>query len=195
HPDPVLVQQAISFLRATSLDIEARKMWPSGGLPRYRVKGKIPIEHQFQTGKALCVWGDSGWGQLVRQGKYKDGRFADELVEACASMIRGWNPKPLPTWITCVPSLRHPKLVPDFSQRLANKLNLPFRVALKKTDDRPEQKTMANSTQQARNIDGAFALDEQQVLTGSVLLIDDMVDSRWTFTVVSWLLLTHGIDN
>ena len=195
HPDPVLVQQAISFLRATSLDIEARKMWPSGGLPRYRVKGKIPIEHQFQTGKALCVWGDSGWGQLVRQGKYKDGRFADELVEACSSMIRGWNPKPLPTWITCVPSLRHPKLVPDFSQRLANKLNLPFRVALKKTDDRPEQKTMANSTQQARNIDGAFALDEQQVLTGSVLLIDDMVDSRWTFTVVSWLLLTHGIDN
>jgi len=195
HPDPVLVQQAISFLRATSLDIEVRKMWPSGGLPRYRVKGKIPIEHQFQTGKALCVWGDSGWGQLVRQGKYKDGRFADELVEACASMIRGWNPKPLPTWITCVPSLRHPKLVPDFSQRLANKLNLPFRVALKKTDDRPEQKTMANSTQQARNIDGAFALDEQQVLTGSVLLIDDMVDSRWTFTVVSWLLLTHGIDN
>ena len=195
HPDPVLVQQAISFLRATSLDIEARKMWPSGGLPRYRVKGKIPIEHQFQTGKALCVWGDAGWGQLVRQGKYKDGRFADELVEACASMIRGWNPKPLPTWITCVPSLRHPKLVPDFSQRLANKLNLPFRVALKKTDDRPEQKTMANSTQQARNIDGAFALDEQQVLTGSVLLIDDMVDSRWTFTVVSWLLLTHGIDN
>ena len=195
HPDPVLVQQAISFLRATSLDIEVRKMWPSGGLPRYRVKGKIPIEHQFQTGKALCVWGDSGWGQLVRQGKYKDGRFADELVEACASMIRGWNPKPLPTWITCVPSLRHPKLVPDFSQQLANKLNLPFRVALKKTDDRPEQKTMANSTQQARNIDGAFALDEQQVLTGSVLLIDDMVDSRWTFTVVSWLLLTHGIDN
>ena len=195
QPDPVLVQQAISFLRATSLDIEARKMWPSGGLPRYRVKGKIPIEHQFQTGKALCVWGDSGWGQLVRQGKYKDGRFADELVEACASMIRGWNPKPLPTWITCVPSLRHPKLVPDFSQQLANKLNLPFRVALKKTDDRPEQKTMANSTQQARNIDGAFALDEQQVLTGSVLLIDDMVDSRWTFTVVSWLLLTHGIDN
>jgi len=195
HPDPVLVQQAISFLRATSLDIEARKMWPSGGLPRYRVKGKIPIEHQFQTGKALCVWGDSGWGQLVRQGKYKDGRFADELVEACSSMIRGWNPKPLPTWITCVPSLRHPKLVPDFSQQLANKLNLPFRVALKKTDDRPEQKTMANSTQQARNIDGAFALDEQQVLTGSVLLIDDMVDSRWTFTVVSWLLLTHGIDN
>jgi len=195
HPDPVLVQQAISFLRATSLDIEVRKMWPSGGLPRYRVKGKIPIEHQFQTGKALCVWGDAGWGQLVRQGKYKDGRFADELVEACASMIRGWNPKPLPTWITCVPSLRHPKLVPDFSQRLANKLNLPFRVALKKTDDRPEQKTMANSTQQARNIDGAFALDEQQVLTGSVLLIDDMVDSRWTFTVVSWLLLTHGIDN
>ena len=37
---------------------------------------------------------------------------------------------------------------------------------------------MANSSQQARNVDGAFNIDSREMLTGSVLLIDDMVDSR-----------------
>jgi ATP-dependent DNA helicase RecQ len=91
-----------------------------------------------------------------------------------------------------VPSLRHPDLVPDFAQRLAAKLGLPFQAVLEKTDSRPEQKTMANSTQQARNIDGSLAIARQPLATGPVLLVDDMVDSRWTLTVAAWLLRTHG---
>jgi len=82
--------------------------------------------------------------------------------------------------------------VPNFAKRLAEALNLPFLDAIKKTDARPEQKTMANSTQQARNIDGSLALQSLQVRNGPVLLIDDMVDSRWTMTVCAWLLRTHG---
>jgi len=61
-----------------------------------------------------------------------------------------------------------------------------------KTDARPEQKTMANSTQQARNIDGSLALNGQPIPAGPVLLVDDMVDSRWTLTVAAWLLRTNG---
>src|SRR5882672_5077387 len=93
------------------------------------------------------------------------------------------------TWI---PSLRHPQLVPDFAQRLAFELGLPFRAAIVKTQTRPEQKTMANSTQQARNVDGSLGLTNQALLAGSVLLVDDMVDSGWTLTVASWLLRAHG---
>ena len=81
-------------------------------------------------------------------------------------MVREWNPQPAPTWVTCVPSLRHPDLVPDFARRLAAALGLPFHTVLAKTDDRPEQKTMANSTQQARNIDGSLALSGQPVPHG-----------------------------
>jgi ATP-dependent DNA helicase RecQ len=61
--------------------------------------------------------------------------------------------------MTCVPSLRHPDLVPDFARRRAARLGLPFHAVLQKTDERPEQKTMANSTQQARNIDGSLGPD------------------------------------
>lgn len=103
-----------------------------------------------------------------------------------------WAPQPAPVWVTCIPSLRHPDLVPDFARRLAAVLSLPFILALEKTDARPEQKTMANSTQQARNIDGSLAIAAQGVRAGPVLLVDDMVDSRWTLTVAAWLLRSHG---
>jgi ATP-dependent DNA helicase RecQ len=65
-------------------------------------------------------------------------------------------------------------------------------MAVKRTEARPEQKTMANSVQQARNIDGSLAIDNDAVLSGPVLLVDDIVDSRWTMTVAAWLLGEHG---
>ncbi|HKE57833.1 MAG TPA: hypothetical protein VKB46_14065, partial [Pyrinomonadaceae bacterium] len=190
--DSFLIKEAIDFLCHSTTLIEPRKMWPIGGMPHYGIRGRIGVEHQPQPGKALCVWGDAGWGRLVREGKYRDGRFADELVGACESLVREWSPVPAPAWVTCIPSIRHPDLVPDFAARLANRLGLPFRLALRKTDERPEQKTMANSTQQARNIDGSLAVVKRSLLAGSVLLVDDMVDSRWTFTVAAWLLRDNG---
>ena len=82
--------------------------------------------------------------------------------------------------------------MPDFARRLAAALNLPFHPVLEKTDDRPEQKTMANSSQQARNIDGSLAIRAETLPTGPVLLVDDMVDSRWTLTVAAYLLTSNG---
>ena len=190
--DEGLVREAVAFLRRTSLPIESRKIWPAGGMPHYRVRGTIPETLRAQPGKALCMWGDAGWGGLVRLGKYQHHRFPDDLVGACVTLIRQWNPGPFPRWVTAVPSLRHPGLVPDFAARLADALRLPFEMVLVKTDARPEQKTMANSTQQARNIDGSLEIRESSIPPGPVLLVDDMVDSRWTLTVSAWLLRRHG---
>jgi ATP-dependent DNA helicase RecQ len=107
-------------------------------------------------------------------------------------MVRSWNPQPAPAWVTCVPSLRHPILVRNFAERVANALGLRFEIVLQKTDNRPEQKSMANSTQQARNLDGALEITIEDLPPGDVLLIDDLIDSRWTITVAGWLLRRHG---
>lgn len=192
NTDPALVQEAIVFLRRTSLLIEPRKLWPAGGMPQYEVQGRIAANLQAQPGKALCTWRDAGWGHAVYQGKYQGGCFSDELVEACVRLVREWNPQPAPGWVTCIPSLRRPDLVPNFARRLGDALDLPFEMALEKTADRPEQKTMANSTQQARNIDGSLRVSARALHTAPVLLVDDMVDSRWTLTVAAWLLRSHG---
>ena len=150
------------------------------------------MEHRAEAGRALCIWGDAGWGGLVRVGKYQDGRFADDLVDACVDLMRRWNPRPALEWVTCIPSRRHPNLVPDLAERLAMQLGLPFHRALEKDEDRTEQKEMANSTQQARNVDGSLVVSVESLPRGPVLLVDDMVDSRWTLTVAAWLLRSHG---
>jgi ATP-dependent DNA helicase RecQ len=192
--DQALVREAVAFLRRTSLPIEPRKKWPPGGLASLGLRGNTNIapERNMQPGKVLCVWGDAGWGDLVRRGKRHDGPFADDLVTACAALVRQWSPQPPLAWVTCIPSRRHPNLVPDFAVRLAAALNLPFHGVLDKTDDRPEQKTMENSSQQARNIDGSLAVHAAALPTGPVLLVDDMVDSKWTLTVAAYLLTSHG---
>ena len=190
--EPELLREAVTFLRRTSLPIEPRKRWPAGGLPRYDVRGIISAEHRAEPGKALCIWGDAGWGGLVRSGKYHDGRFADQLVRACADLVVRWAPQPAPEWVACIPSRRRPDLVPHFAGRLAERLDLPFHRALAKVEDRAEQKSMANSTQQARNVDGSLAVSPEPLPGGPVLLVDDMVDSRWTLTVAAWLLRSNG---
>ena len=192
EPAPELVQEAVNFLRRTSLPIEPRKRWPSGGMPQYEVSGLISEVHQAEAGKALCIWGDAGWGGLVSRGKYREGRFADELVRACSELLAQWSPQPAPEWVTCIPSRRHPELVPNFAERLAIQMGLPFHRALEKIEDRAEQKSMANSTQQARNVDGSLVISREPLPAGPVLLVDDMADSRWTTTVAAWLLRSNG---
>jgi ATP-dependent DNA helicase RecQ len=185
-----ITREAVAFLRRTSLPIMPRKQWPAGGMPYLQLRGRIPPDQQAQEGRALCVWRDAGWGESVFLGKYRDSRFSDDLVASCVSLVRNWKPEPAPAWVTCIPSLRHPDLVPDFANRLADALGLPFHAVIKKTADRPEQKTMANSTRQARNLDGSLDIGHA-VPPGAVLLVDDMVDSRWTLTVAAWLLRRH----
>ena len=58
---------------------------------------------------------------------------------------------------------------------------------------RPDpQKSMQNSEQQYDNIRGAFTQLRSQVHRGPVLLVDDIVDSRWTMTAIGWLLREAG---
>ncbi len=74
-PDASIVQDAVSFLRRTNLTLEPRKMWPAGGLPTMAVSGRIAEPGQARPGKVLCVWGDSGWGAMVRDGKRRRWRL------------------------------------------------------------------------------------------------------------------------
>lgn len=185
------VNQAIQFLKRSDQPIEPRKQWVKGALPHYNFSGKIPAELRAEIGRALCLWGDAGWGNLVRQGKYEQNRFDDALIEGMLQMIERWQPHHKPTWVTCVPSLQRPHLVPDFAQRLARRLDLPFIPVVQKIKQNRPQKSMSNSYQQCHNLDGVFII-EQGVKPEPVFLIDDFIDSRWTLTVITALLRQSG---
>lgn len=140
----------------------------------------------------LSRWGDVGWGAMFAEDK-RAGRFRDDLVTALAEMIQErWRPEPSPTWVTCVPSLRRPTLVAELAQRLAAKLHLPFVAVVDKVKDSGPQKLQQNGYHQCRNLDGVFQVRKEAVGAGPVLLLDDVVDSAWTMTIVSALLLQAG---
>ena len=183
-----LVNQAILYLRRSNQIIEPRKKWIKESLTNYGFSGNIKENLRAEEGRILSLWGDAGWGELVKKGKYRDNHFDDALVQATFEMIQRWKPQAFPTWVTCVPSLNRPELVPDFAKRLAEKLGLPFKPVVRKIRPTLLQKQMNNSYQQAHNLDGSFAIDYWEGMSGNVFLIDDIVDSRWTFTVIAALL-------
>jgi len=187
-----LLKAAQQFSSRTGYDMKPpRKRWANGGLPEMGVKGNIDEDLRSERGLYLCRYGTEPWGELVRNGKYKAGKFSDGLVEESRKLIlKHWKNKGI-TWVTCIPSARHPDLVPNFARCLAEALDLPFVQCLQTTRERPQQKEMENSILQARNADGAFSVN-QSPQSGPVLLVDDIVDSLWTLTVGAYFLRTEG---
>ena len=193
--DDDLASRAAIHLRRSYQPIMPRKQWPAfKQMPIYGFAGNIKPDMQAEEGRALSLWRDAGWGKLVQKGKYEDQRFSDKLVTACVEMIRKWEPAHRPGWVTCIPSKNHPTLVPDFAQRLANALDLPFSACLEKIVDNPQQKMMDNNFHQARNLDGVFQVNLEHKKYMPCFLVDDMVDSGWTLTVASALLRQVGCD-
>jgi len=187
--DPAVVAKAREHLRWAELMVEPRLQWPTGMTDP---KGRIPEELRLQPGRALSVLNDGGWGGLVRKGK-DAGEFADALIEAAAELVgRRWRPEPPPTWVTCVPSTARPEMVPGFAERLASALGLPFHPIVAKVRETRRQLELENSQQQFANVWGAFAVEGGGPSGEPVLLVDDLVDSRWTLAVVGAALLEAG---
>ncbi len=199
------IAQAAAFLRSAAIEIEPRKQWPPAMLGPlqaawpYAVQMAktgfpsvaIPARLKSETGRALCIENDAGWWKEVAQGK-KAERFSDALVGAAVALIRQkWKPSPAPVWVTAVPSLRHPALVRDFAERLAKRLGLPFFPAIKKVKETAPQAEMENSVMQVKNMLGAYSI-KAAFPPGPVLLVDDMVNSRWTMAVFALQLRQRG---
>ena len=178
EPDRSDLDRAAHFLRSRPIVLAPKKMG-------------VPTGERSDTGLALSVWGDDGWGREVERGKYRDRHFSDDLVDALADLVEGWSPPVPPSWVTAVPSQRSGDLVPDVAQRLAIKLGLPFHPVVMRAAERPPQEEMANSAHQRANVEGAFSTTAE-VPSGPVLLVDDLIDSGWTLTEVGQVLRRAG---
>ena len=188
--DEDILLEAIAFIRGSFRLIEPRKRWPAGGVGVHG--GNIPAELQAAEGRALSIHGDAGWGRLVADATDREERFDQRLVDAAAQLIRdGWRPDPAPNWVTAIPSFRT-NLVAEFAQRLAHSLSLPYRESIVRVQEKPPQKEMENSVQQARNVIDAFEVRSEEITDEPVLLVDDLVDSRWSMTVCAMLLRQAG---
>ena len=186
-----LILSAGRFLKHAEFPLECKKQAAKGAFPIYGFTGNLPESLRSEVGRVLSRWGDAGWGQIVADDKH-NGFFRDELVDAVREMlVERWRPDPCPRWVTCVPSYKHPDLVPNYASRLANKLGLPFKPIVQKIAENEPQKSQQNRFHQCRNLDGVFSISKLP-LDGPVLLVDDVVDSSWTLTVIAALLKKAG---
>jgi len=200
--DRKLILEAGRYLKQMEYIVRPRVKIPVGALAFYELSGNLPQNLRAEPGRVLSRQGDAGWGSRVVAEKLA-GAFSDELVEAVWEMISTrWHPDPFPRWITCVPSLRQETLVPDFAIRLARRSGLPYHPVVRKRIENAPQKSQLNSFHQCHNLDGAFDIQGNDpdgpfdahgnVPDGPVFLVDDIVDSRWTLTVVTAILKQAG---
>lgn len=185
------------FVKHSEMPLELKKQWDLGALAQYQhqfgwSKQNIPLALRGEEGRVLSRWGEPVWGEMVATGK-EHGRFSDELVAASVDLILNrWEQGSPIVWVTCIPSTRHPNLVPDFAQRLAAGLGVPFGAVIQKLRETEPQKHMENRFHQCHNLDGAFTVNSGPGTTGAVLLVDDVVDSAWTLTLAAALLRQSG---
>jgi ATP-dependent DNA helicase RecQ len=191
--NPALVREAFGLLRSRPLVLDVKKMAPS---PDGSMR-KLAEDVRAEEGRALARLGDGGWDPLVREG-LRAGRLGDELVEAAAELLRGWD-APL-AWVAAVPSRRAvpgspggpaDDVVSEFARRLATAAGLPFAPLLTRADDRPPQRGMANAVQQVANVRGAFAVIADPP-AGAGLLVDDVRFSGWTLAMTAGQLRRRG---
>ncbi len=173
------------------IEIMPRKKWPEPDNP-FDPNTKIQVPNE--VGMALCKYGDFGCGEMVRYDKYQATSFRDYLVDCAADALRrevGYHGY---RYITNIPSARNDK-VADFTRRLAAKLGYNYIETLEAIGDGKQQKLMLNSIYQYRNAIAKIRLKPDIDLPDKIVLVDDMVDSKWTLTVAGRLLTLHGCES
>lgn len=181
-------EQAQEYLDALIMEIEPRKQWALSN-----VTERKKIRYMNQTGICLAKYGEAGCGQMVKQDKYS-GReeFCDALVAKSARVLAPVVQEKQITHLCNVPSLRS-GIVENFARRLARRLGVKYVSLLKKSPAR-QQKEMENSAFQCANAYASFHVIPNTEMPERVLLVDDVVDSRWTLTVCGYRLMEAGCE-
>jgi ATP-dependent DNA helicase RecQ len=186
-PDRALVESAGRHLRSRPLELEVKKMAPdAAGTMR-----KIPEDARIEPGWALARFGDGGWWPAVERG-LSAGSFDGEIVVGLADVLRGaGRAGGSVSWVTTVPSVRLGNVMVRLAERLAAELGVPHVGLVTRTEDRPPQREMANATQQAANVRGAFKVIATPP-PGIGVLLDDRRNSGWTLAMVGGQLRRAG---
>lgn len=180
-------EEALQYLKSLVIKFAPRKQWPSS-----KYTDKLSLEFVNEEGIALSRYGEVGYGELVKSDKYENKQFCNELVGRSADILKKVVKDNNITALTFVPSLRS-DMVKNFAERLAKRLNIDFIETLSKSPAR-EQKYMQNSVFQCENAFRSFHVIEGVELPKHILLVDDMVDSKWTFTICGYKLMEKGAE-
>ena len=114
-------------------------------------------------------------------------------------VLRDWGWDERPVGVVAMPSRGRPELVASVAQGIASIGRLPFLGTLDLVDGGPTGEPGGNSAFRLAGVWGRFAVGAPlaaalRETNGPILLVDDLVDSRWTITVAAQVLRQAGAD-
>ena len=199
--DPDTSVRADAALSRVGVLVEARAQWPSGmsrlGLD---VRGNIAADERVEPGRALARLTDLGWGGTLRTlfaSGTPDAGISPALVAACVRVLADWGWDARPGAVVAMPSRAHPLLVASLARAISEIGRLPLLGSLALTGAGPGG-LGGNSAYRLAGVADSFAVgpalaDAIAGLDGApILLVDDLVDSRWSVTVAGRLLRRAG---
>jgi ATP-dependent DNA helicase RecQ len=205
-----VVDAAGSHAKRAWVTVEPRRQWPTGmSAVGVDLRGKIPAGELAAEGRALARLTDLGWGSslgdLLGAG-VPDQPVSPQLLGAMVSVLKEWaaNGAPGGPWsgagrpvgIVSIASRTHPRLIASLAGGIAEIGRLPIAGEVQRVRDEGHTGP-SNSAWRLRSVHEAFGLGPELVerlaeCPGPVLLVDDLVDSGWTMTVVARLLRQAG---
>ncbi|RYY51625.1 MAG: ATP-dependent DNA helicase RecQ [Actinomycetales bacterium] len=201
--DGAAVERATQSLDRVGVAVDPRAQWPSGvGRLGVDVSGRIPPTERPETGRVVARLTDLGWGGTLRElfaTGAPDVPVPEPLLGACARALRDWPWDQRPVAVVALPSVARPTLVASVAEGLARLGRLPLLPALEVAPGAPATTQGGNSAFRLAGVWGRFvvpdALREALATTdGPVLMVDDVIDSRWTVAVASRELRRAGAD-
>ncbi|OMH32501.1 DEAD/DEAH box helicase [Tersicoccus sp. Bi-70] len=176
------------------------------------VKGKIPEGDRAEPGRALARLSDLGFGGRLRElleprldatggeengsgesgvGGAHDGDLPPDLGKACVRVLREWSWARRPAGVVALGSRTHPRLITSLARGLAEVGRLQYLGEMPVRDGHPASRPGGNSAFRLAGVWGGHVVTPELAaalaeLDGEpVLLVDDLVDSRWTLTVAA----------
>jgi ATP-dependent DNA helicase RecQ len=123
----------------------------------------------------------------------------DDLLKACARVLGAWDWAQRPVAVVAMPSRRRPQLVTGLAQGLARLGRLPYLGTLDLAHGGPTGGPGGNSAFRLAAVWDRIVVGQElgsrlaEAGSGPILLVDDLVDSRWTMTVAGRELRRAGV--
>ena len=195
--DASVVDIARQRLQRPGVELSPRRQWPTG-MSKLGLDLSGRITDGPATGRVIGRLTDLGWGTgLSHLLDAPDGPVPPDVLQAAVAVLAAWPWETRPVAVMGLDSDTHPILIGSVVDGLAELGRLTNLGTLRYRPGR-RPVTAANSAYRLAALNDSWEVPDlggtHGGLHGPILLVDDLTDTGWTFTMAARMLRQAGAD-